>query len=191
LRRYEVVYVAFDDLSQEEADAQLERYLSIISGYKGTVVKVDKWGKRKLAYPIQKRREGCYVLIDFVGDSAIVPEMERRFRIDDKILRYISVKKADKVDLEEIEREIAAIREAAKPAEKEAVEEPSEAAETGDIERPWKKMLHRRRLNHELPSTTAAGRILRFTGRQKKILSQEKGVPVLCRFDHEARLQEA
>jgi small subunit ribosomal protein S6 len=134
LRRYEVVYVAFDDLSQEEADAQLERYLSIISGYKGTVVKVDKWGKRKLAYPIQKRREGCYVLIDFVGDSAIVPEMERRFRIDDKILRYISVKKADKVDLEEIEREIAAIREAAKPAEKEAVEEPSEAAETGDIE---------------------------------------------------------
>ncbi len=134
MRRYEVVYVAFDDLSQEEMDAQLERYLSIITEYKGTVVKVDKWGKRRLAYPIQKRREGYYVLIDFVGDSAIIPEMERRFRIDDKILRYISVKKADKVDLEEIEREIAEIREAAKPAEEEAVEEPSETVEAGNVE---------------------------------------------------------
>lgn len=112
MKRYEVVYIAFHDVPGEDIDNQLERYLSIVADYKGTVVRVDRWGKRRLAYPIQKRREGYYVLIDFVGDSSIIPEMERRLRIDDKILRFISVKKQDKVDLEEIEREIAAIREA-------------------------------------------------------------------------------
>jgi len=112
VKRYEVVYIAFHDMSADEIDEQLERYLAIVAEYKGVVVSVDRWGKRRLAYPIQKRREGYYVLIDFVGDSGIIPEMERRLRIDDKILRFISVKKQDRVDLEEIERERAAIREA-------------------------------------------------------------------------------
>lgn len=112
MKRYEVVYIAVHDVPAEDIDSQLEKYLSIVADYKGTVVKVDRWGKRRLAYPIQKRRDGYYVLIDFVGDSSIIPEMERRLRIDDKILRFISVKKQDKVDIEEIEREMAAIREA-------------------------------------------------------------------------------
>ncbi len=89
----------------------------------GTVIKVDIWGKRRLAYPIQKRRDGVYVLIDFAGKSEIVPELERNFRIDDKILRFISVKTADKVDPEELEREIA------KAGEAEQAKEASVAAE--------------------------------------------------------------
>ena len=123
MRRYEVVYISQDDLSDDEFEVQLERYKSIIADMGGTVVKVDKWGKRRLAYPIKKRRDGVYVLIDFVGESKIVSELERNFRIDDKILRFISVKTNDKVDPEEIEREIAQEREA------KTAEEVSEKAE--------------------------------------------------------------
>lgn len=123
LKRYEVVYISFDDLSTDEFELQLERYKTIITGMEGTVIKVDIWGKRRLAYPIQKRRDGVYVLIDFAGDGEIVPELERNFRIDDKILRFISVKTADKVDPEELEREIA------KAGEAEQAKEASVAAE--------------------------------------------------------------
>ncbi|MDD5475446.1 MAG: 30S ribosomal protein S6 [Syntrophales bacterium] len=136
MNRYEVVYVAFHDLSTEDFDRQLERYLSIVTDYNGTIVKIDKWGKRKLAYPIQKRREGNYVLIDFVGDSAIIPEMERRLRIDDKILRYLSVKTSDKVDLEEIELEIAAAREAESSVEASESPESSGPAESSESIEP-------------------------------------------------------
>ncbi len=136
MRRYEVVYVAFDDMSAEELENQLERYLSIINEYKGTVVKVERWGKRKLAYLIQKRREGYYFLIDFAGDSAIVPEMERRMRIDDKILRYLSVKTDDSPDLAKLEEEISAIRkaEAQKQAAAEAADRESSETEVSPKE---------------------------------------------------------
>ncbi len=134
MRRYELVYIAFDDLSAEELDSQLERYLSIITDYNGTIVKVDKWGRRRMAYPIQKRREGYYILIDFAGDSAIVPEMERRMRIDDKILRYISVKTDDEADPAKIEEEIAAIREA-EARKQAAAAEAAKAAEAAEAAR--------------------------------------------------------
>jgi len=143
LKRYEVVYISFDDLSTDEFETQLERYKAIITGMEGMVIKVDLWGKRRLAYPIQKRRDGVYVLIDFAGDSKIVPELERNLRIDDKILRFISVKTEDKVDPEEIEREIAKAGEAeqakeasaAAEAVQEAQKEEEEAAtEAGKVE---------------------------------------------------------
>ncbi|MCK9275830.1 MAG: 30S ribosomal protein S6 [Syntrophales bacterium] len=127
MRRYEVVYISFDDLSEDEFENQLERYTSIVSKMDGKVIKIEKWGKRRLAYPIQKRKDGVYVLIDFAGDNRIVSELERNFRIDDKVMRFISVKTHDKVELEEIEKEIAKAQEA-EQAKETAVEKPGEAA---------------------------------------------------------------
>ena len=131
LRRYEVIFISVDDLSVDEFENLLDRYKSIVTDLGGTIVKVDRWGKRRLAYQIQKRREGVYTLVNFVGEEKIVPELERNFRIDDRILRYLSVKLEDKVDMEQIEQEIAKAKEAEIPPEAPAPAEEAAVPEEG------------------------------------------------------------
>lgn len=111
MRRYETIFIALADLSSEEIDSVIERYETIITSLEGVVVKVDKWGKRKLAYPIQKRNDGNYILIEFVGEHKVLVEFERNLKYDENILRFQSVNLSDKVDMEEIEREIADAKE--------------------------------------------------------------------------------
>lgn len=107
MRRYETIFITPADLSPEEMEGIIERYKTIITSQNGVVVRVDKWGKRKLAYPIQKRNDGNYILIDFVGEHEVLVEFERNLKYDENILRFQSVNLSDKVDMEEIEREIA------------------------------------------------------------------------------------
>lgn len=107
MRRYETVMIVPVDLPDDEITGLIDRYRSIITNHKGLVVKVEKWGKRKLAYEIRKHSRGFYMLIDFAGQSATVSELERNLKIDDKILKFMTVKKDDQVILEDIEREIA------------------------------------------------------------------------------------
>lgn len=107
MRRYETIFITRAELSPEELDTVIERYKTIITSLNGVVVKVDIWGKRKLAYLIEKRNEGIYVLIDFVGENAVRAEFERNLKYDENILRYQSVKLSDTVHMEDIEREIA------------------------------------------------------------------------------------
>ena len=108
MRRYETVVIVPADLSDDDITTLIDRYKSIISNHKGLVVKVEKWGKRKLAYEIKKHNKGFYLLIDFAGLSAVVAELERNLKIDDKILKFMTVKKNDQVVLADIEKEIAA-----------------------------------------------------------------------------------
>jgi len=108
LRRYETVMIVPVDLSDDEITGLIDRYRSIITNHKGMVLKVEKWGKRKLAYEIRKHNKGFYMLIDFAGQSATVVELERNLKIDDKILKFMTVKKDDHVILEDLERELAA-----------------------------------------------------------------------------------
>jgi len=108
LRRYETVMIVPVDLPDDEITGLIERYRSIITNNKGMVIKVEKWGKRKLAYEIRKHNKGFYMLIDFAGQSATVVELERNLKIDDKILKFMTVKKDDQVILADLEREIAA-----------------------------------------------------------------------------------
>jgi small subunit ribosomal protein S6 len=108
LRRYETVFIVPVDLTNDEISGLIDRYKTIITDMKGIVVKIEKWGQRKLAYEIKKQIKGHYILIDFVCVSAVVTELERRFKIDDSILKFITVRREDKVDLKKIEDEIAA-----------------------------------------------------------------------------------
>jgi small subunit ribosomal protein S6 len=108
LRRYETVVIVPADLSDDDITNLIDRYKSIVSNHKGLVVKVEKWGKRKLAYEIRKHNKGFYLLIDFAGQSAVVAELERNLKIDDKVLKFMTVKKNDQVVLADIEKEIAA-----------------------------------------------------------------------------------
>ncbi len=111
MNRYEVIFIAHSDLSKDEIDGLIERYKDIVANFKGTVVKVEKWGVRKLAYRIEKQPKGFYALMDFVGGAATVSEVERNFKFDDKVLKYLTIKKSDSVDMKEIEKEISGMKE--------------------------------------------------------------------------------
>ena len=130
LRRYETILIAHVDLSEDELSNLITRYGGIVTAQKGILVKVERWGKRRLAYLIKKQMRGFYILIDYAGVSAVVNELERNLKIDDKILKYMTVLKAETVDIEALEKEIA---EAAVPEEKKASPPAAGAAETDAV----------------------------------------------------------
>jgi len=123
LRRYEEVVIAQANLPEEELTGLIDRYSSIITGRKGTVIKVDRWGVRKLAYDIKKQTRGVYVLYDFVGESDVVAELERNLKIDDNVLKFMTVMTDPETTAEKIMKDIADL------AKKEEPEESADAAE--------------------------------------------------------------
>jgi len=127
MRRYESVWVVNGDLPDEEVKSAIDKFSNIISSQGGTLVGLDEWGRRKLSYKIQGTIRGYYVLADFAGSSETVKELERNYRIDDRIIRFLTTKKSDKVNLEALQAEIAAKAKAAAPPEPEAAA-PVEAA---------------------------------------------------------------
>jgi small subunit ribosomal protein S6 len=108
LKRYEVIVIVKSDLTEEDINALIERCQAIITDRKGVIAKVDKWGKRRLAYEINKQKDGFYFLIDCAGDGPIVAELERNFKIDDRILKFMTVKKEGAVTREGMDQEVAA-----------------------------------------------------------------------------------
>jgi small subunit ribosomal protein S6 len=109
LKRYETLFIVQSELSSEDITAIIDRYSKIITDMKGTILKVERWGKRKLAYLIRKQSRGFYILIDFAGKREIVAEVERILKFDDKVLKYMSVKIADGITAEEIEKVLAGV----------------------------------------------------------------------------------
>jgi len=127
MRRYESVWVLHGDLPDEEVKSALDKFSRIISTHNGLLVGLDDWGRRKLAYKIKGTLRGYYVVADYAGLPATVKELERNYRIDDRVIRYHTVVKAEKVNLEALQAEIAAKAKAAAPAP-EAQEAPAPEA---------------------------------------------------------------
>jgi small subunit ribosomal protein S6 len=92
VRTYEVVFVAAPTLSNEELEAFINHTQSVVEGKNGKVIKVDNWGKKSLAYKIKRYRDGYYVVLTLEGDGAMIAELERRFRVTDHVMRFISVR---------------------------------------------------------------------------------------------------
>lgn len=129
MKRYETLFIVQSELSSDDITAIIDRYSKIITDMKGTILKVERWGKRKLAYLIRKQSRGFYILIDFAGKREIVAEVERILKFDDKVLKYMSVKLADSITAEEIEKELAGQKAAAEATtEPPAVIKPASAA---------------------------------------------------------------
>ncbi|QTH42902.1 30S ribosomal protein S6 [Cohnella sp. LGH] len=91
MRNYELMYIIRPDVEQETVQAVTEKFQGII-GNGGEIVKHDLMGKRRLAYEINKHREGTYVLVHFKGTSEIVTELERVLKITDEIIRHMVVR---------------------------------------------------------------------------------------------------
>jgi small subunit ribosomal protein S6 len=134
MRRYETIFIVRSNIAEDEIDAVINKTSSIIEGDGGIIIKIDKWGLKKLAYLIKKESQGYYVYLDYAGIPASVSEIERIFRIDDKVLKYLTIKLADSCDPEAIKEELASAEAALTSDKDEAKEEekasPAEAAKT-------------------------------------------------------------
>jgi len=92
VRTYEVVFVTASTITSGELEAFTAQMQTVIEGKNGKVVKVDTWGKKALAYKIGKFREGYYVILSIEGNGAVIAELERRFRVTDHVIRFLSVR---------------------------------------------------------------------------------------------------
>ena len=93
MREYELFYMIKTDITEEQTEAVIEKFNGILTRERAEVTAVDKWGKRKLAYVIDKKyREGYYVLVKFNGTPAAVKEADRLLKIDDNVLRHMITK---------------------------------------------------------------------------------------------------
>ncbi len=103
MRKYETFFIIDPDLPDEMNAVVDEKIKSIVGTNGGTVVTYVPWGKKKLAYPVKKRSRGFYVLMEYAGGSKLVAELERNMRLDERILKFITVKLADRFDPEKEE----------------------------------------------------------------------------------------
>ena len=114
MRRYETVFIVNPSLSQEESQPLFDKLTDLIVAHQGLMVKFDEWGQKRLAYEIKKQTRGYYILLDFCGNGSLVKELERNMRLDDRVLKYMTVCVTKDVDEEAIRTEIKAAEEAAK-----------------------------------------------------------------------------
>jgi len=106
-RRYETVLMLPPDLEEGKVEEILARLESVIDRSGGLLVKKDDWGVRKLAYEIRRYSKGRYFLLDLVGQTKIIHELERHIKMIESIMRFLTVKKADEADLEAARKEQA------------------------------------------------------------------------------------
>ncbi|MGO8942633.1 MAG: 30S ribosomal protein S6 [Syntrophobacteraceae bacterium] len=104
MRKYETFFIIDPDLSDETTAALDNKVQSVIASNGGEVLTYVPWGKRKLAYAIRKRTRGLYVLMEYSGGPQLVAELERNLRIDERILKFITVMLEERFDPEK-ERE--------------------------------------------------------------------------------------
>ncbi|MCX7973055.1 MAG: 30S ribosomal protein S6 [Candidatus Aminicenantes bacterium] len=129
MRHYETGVIIAPNLSEEEIDQQIRQMTELIAAMKGNLRREERWGKRKLAYPIKKFNDGYYLFLDYEAEPAVPAELERRFRQSDQILRYLTVRKGVTSTLkrkkktketEEVLADISQLIEAETSSEKEA-----------------------------------------------------------------------
>lgn len=92
MRSYETLFILKPSLDEEGVNANIEKIKDVIVKNGGEIEEVDVWGRRKLAYPIDKVNEGVYTLINFKSDTELPKELTRIFRISDSVIRNIIVK---------------------------------------------------------------------------------------------------
>ncbi len=116
---YETVFITRPEMSDEALKALQDRVSSVVTQYQGEIVLNEDWGKRKLAYPISKETRGHYTYVAYQAKGEVVAEVERNLRLNEHVLRFLSVNLAKEFDAEVFKK----ARAAAKAAEKKREEE--------------------------------------------------------------------
>ena len=92
MRNYEIMFIVNPNVVEDEIDKINTQVEGIVTAGGGTVAKVEKMGKRRLAYPVEKCRDGFYVLLTLVATGDIIKETERRLRVMDQVIKYLTVR---------------------------------------------------------------------------------------------------
>ena len=92
MRNYEIMFIVNPNVAEDEIDKINTQLESIVTAGGGTVAKTEKMGKRRLAYPVKKFRDGFYVLLTIVASGDIIKETERRLRVMDPVIKYLTVR---------------------------------------------------------------------------------------------------
>ncbi len=150
MRRYEALIVLDPDMPDDDVKALNERLSVIIKDHAGEIIKIEDWGTRKLAYLVRKKDKGRYILFDFVSGPQLINELERQFKITEDVMKYLTVKLDDEVDLEAFKAK----------AEKEAVvtepspEAPTEEAKSETAEALTDVMVQETEVTEVLPQSS-------------------------------------
>lgn len=136
MRRYETTYILRPNLGEEQFSEIIERTNDIVTKDGGTIINLERWGTRKLAYEIKKESNGQYIYFDYAAAPDSIKEMERIFKIDDRVLRFLTVKLADDIDEETVaqEKERATVRAQEKLSEQEDTEKSPGTEDSGSDE---------------------------------------------------------
>ncbi len=115
MRIYEELFIVRPDATDEEVDPLIEQLKNVITQKGGTLEKTEKWGVRKLAYRVMKHTEGQYILLHFNAGPEVVREVERRLRVADLVLKFLTVRTDEKMKRIEKRRKAREKRAARKP----------------------------------------------------------------------------
>jgi len=110
-RTYESVVIINAALEDEQVEATISRMQETITTHGGELIELDKWGRKRLAYPIKKAKSGYYVVIRFSATTDLVSTLERNYRLDENVIRYLTIQ-LDKFALEAIAKQKEAIKNA-------------------------------------------------------------------------------
>jgi len=128
-RDYELGFILNPEVSEEQTGAILERIEKIVKNYDGQVVKVNQWGRRRLAYPIEHHRDGNYVFIDMILTPETVLELDRTLKVSEEVMRHIVKRRDPKAMQKEREEREARAAAAATQARASATAEPEAEVE--------------------------------------------------------------
>ncbi|MBS3945770.1 MAG: 30S ribosomal protein S6 [Melioribacter sp.] len=103
-RNYESVVLINATLEDEQIETTVSRILEVISTNGGELIEADKWGRKRLAYPINKSKSGYYLVIRFKASTQLISTLERNYRLDENIIRYLTIS-LDKEALEAISKQ--------------------------------------------------------------------------------------
>jgi small subunit ribosomal protein S6 len=93
MNNYEVLYILDNGISDEAKEAAVAKYENVVTSSGGTVDKTDKWGAKRLAYPINFKNDGYYVLMTFAAAAELPKELERQMRISDEVIRFMVIRR--------------------------------------------------------------------------------------------------
>ena len=133
MRQYETTFILRPALGEDQFTEIIDRTCGIITDDGGVIIDVDRWGIKRLAYEIKKETMGYYVCLNYAAPGTTIEEVERIFRLDDRLLRFLTIKLADEIDTAGIEKEKETF--AARDAEEDA-EDAQEAATEDAVAAP-------------------------------------------------------
>jgi len=121
---YELIFIVRPDVGEEVIQAAVQKVTGVVAEAKGEMLTVDEWGKRRLAYPIQKHKEGFYLYLKFTTPPETIKEIERLLKLNEQVIRYLTVKLDPR-------KMVAAVEENAEEGEGESSEAAQPVAEEG------------------------------------------------------------